>query len=158
MVDYPERCRSIKKMVDHQRGGVLEQYGPGEHQQRGGVILAQHGPRCGAHRDFGTFTLIFPDGTSGLEVLLDEDKEIWRPVDLSAADSAVLLFGWCANIRSNGRVPAALHRVSDGFGCPKIQKSGFWFSPFWKIPLRSFSHFLSFLIIFQSEASRRWNI
>lgn len=27
--------------------------------------------------------------------------------------SAILLFGWCTQIRSNGRIPAALHRVTD---------------------------------------------
>ena len=30
--------------------------------------------------------------------------------------SAVLLFGWGANIRSNDRIPAALHRVEDAGG------------------------------------------
>lgn len=43
-------------------------------------------------------------------MLIDDD--IWHPVELGKT-SAVLLFGWCANIRSNDRVPAALHRVSD---------------------------------------------
>ena len=71
-----------------------------------------HGPRCGAHRDFGTLTLIFPNGTPGLEVILDEKEDLWRPVEVSPG-SAVLLFGWCANMRSNGRVPAVLHRVAD---------------------------------------------
>ena len=75
--------------------------------------------------------------TSGLEVLLDRDKEIWRPLDLTTADSAIcaLLFGWCANIRSDGHVPtdrAALHQDSDGFRV--VRTSGF---PFWKVPLAS---------------------
>lgn len=27
--------------------------------------------------------------------------------------TAILLFGWCTQIRSNGRIPVALHRVTD---------------------------------------------
>ena len=87
MVDYPERPTIANRNAN------------------------DHGPRCGAHRDFGTLTLIFPNGTSGLEVLL-EDGKTWRPLEVSLG-SAVLLFGWCANIRSNDRIPAALHRVED---------------------------------------------
>ena len=51
--------------------------------------------------------------TSGLEVLLDRDKEIWRPLDLTTADSAIcaLFFGWCANIRSDGHVPTVPHYI-----------------------------------------------
>ena len=90
MVDYPERLPIANRNAD------------------------DHGPRCGAHRDFGTLTLIFPNGTSGLEVL-SEDGKTWRPLEVSSG-SAVLLFGWCANIRSNNRIPAALHRVEDARG------------------------------------------
>ena len=90
MVDYPERPPIANRNAN------------------------DHGPRCGAHRDFGTLTLIFPNGTSGLEVLL-EDGKTWRPLEVSLG-SAVLLFGWCANIRSNDRIPAALHRVEDAGG------------------------------------------
>jgi len=86
MVDYPSRAAAHHRQKD------------------------DHGPRCGAHRDFGTFTIIFPDETPGLEVLLDDT---WYPVTCSDGNSVVLLFGWCANIRSNDRVPAALHRVHD---------------------------------------------
>ena len=86
-----------------------------DYPSRPSNIDENRGPRCGAHRDFGTITIIFPDDTSGLEVLLDEKKEVWRPLDVSSG-SAILLFGWCANIRSNDRVPAALHRVVDAPG------------------------------------------
>ena len=49
-----------------------------------------------------------------MQVLLDEESGgAWRPVSVPPAGSAVLLFGWCANVRSNDRVPAALHRVVD---------------------------------------------
>ena len=47
----------LNRMVDYQPRPVSDMRDPSE-----------HGPRCGAHRDFGTFTLIFPDGVAGLEV------------------------------------------------------------------------------------------
>ena len=49
--------------------------------------------------------------------MLDEQKAVWRPVEV-AAGSEVLVFGWCANVRSNDRVPAALHRVVDAAAGP----------------------------------------
>lgn len=89
-----------------------------------------YGPRCGAHRDFGTMTIIFPDGTPGLEVLKDDGT--WSLVTCQRPDSAILLFGWCANIRSNDRVPAALHRVRDvsvGDFVPRRTAAVFFLAP-----------------------------
>lgn len=69
-----------------------------------------------------------------MQVLLDEEKGAWRPVDVPAG-SAVLLFGWCANVRSNDRVPAALHRVVDAApkaaagGVPQRQSAVFFLAP-----------------------------
>ena len=73
-------------------------------------LSESHGPRCGAHRDFGTLTLIFPDEVPGLEVNV---SGTWRQVEVTSPGAAVLLFGWCTAIRSNDRVPATLHRVGD---------------------------------------------
>lgn len=53
--------------------------------------------------------LVFPSH-SGLEVFLDGK---WQDIDVPAPDTAVMLFGWCTQIRSNGRIPALLHRVKD---------------------------------------------
>lgn len=65
-------------------------------------------PRCSEHRDFGTFTLIMTTGP-GLQVFYQGQ---W--IDVPSNDNgAILLFGWCTQIRSNGRIPAALHRVID---------------------------------------------
>jgi isopenicillin N synthase-like dioxygenase len=68
-------------------------------------------PRCGEHRDFGSMTLVFSD-RPGLEIFMDGE---WRPIEQPEEDasstSAILLFGWCTEIRSNGRIRAALHRV-----------------------------------------------
>ena len=66
-------------------------------------------PRCGEHRDFGSFTLIFP-GSPGLEIFTGGE---WRQIDAVPEGNAILMFGWCTQIRSNGRLPAALHRVGD---------------------------------------------
>eukprot|EP00274_Cyanoptyche_gloeocystis_P004132 CAMPEP_0196653570 /NCGR_PEP_ID=MMETSP1086-20130531/3212_1 /TAXON_ID=77921 /ORGANISM="Cyanoptyche gloeocystis , Strain SAG4.97" /LENGTH=369 /DNA_ID=CAMNT_0041984845 /DNA_START=180 /DNA_END=1289 /DNA_ORIENTATION=+ len=62
-------------------------------------------PRCGEHRDYGTFTLIFQDQIGGLECKLGDT---WIPVP---AGEVVLMWGWCSSIVSNDRIKAALHRV-----------------------------------------------
>lgn len=67
-------------------------------------------PERGEHRDFGSFTLIFPDNT-GFQVNVDGRE--WADLPHVEEGTAILLFGWCTQIRSNGRIPAALHRVTD---------------------------------------------
>lgn len=63
--------------------------------------------RCGEHRDYGTFTLIFQDGSvGGLEVY---NNGSWVPVPPNAG--MIFLWGWSAAILSNGRIQAPLHRV-----------------------------------------------
>eukprot|EP00956_Cyclotella_meneghiniana_P045862 scaffold388056_cov73-Cyclotella_meneghiniana.AAC.1 len=69
-------------------------------------------PRCGDHRDFGSWTLVFPD-EMGFQVFMNGE---WMDVPRVEEGSALLLFGWCTQIRSNGRIPAVLHRVSDAEG------------------------------------------
>jgi hypothetical protein len=66
-------------------------------------------PRCGEHRDFGWYTLIFAK-EPGLQVQVEDGSwvDVVPPV---GGDGAILMFGWCTQIRSNGRIPAALHRV-----------------------------------------------
>jgi phosphoenolpyruvate synthase/pyruvate phosphate dikinase len=66
-------------------------------------------PRCGDHRDFGSFTLIFPSA-AGFQVQVDGE---WKDLPAVQEGTAILLFGWCTQIRSNGRIPAVLHRVTD---------------------------------------------
>lgn len=61
---------------------------------------------CGAHTDYGTFSIIFQDGTPGLE--LEEAPGVWVPVP---GDATVVLTGWCAVILSGGHISAAKHRV-----------------------------------------------
>ena len=68
-------------------------------------------PRCGEHRDFGSFSLIFAN-CPGLQVW-HESASSWSAVPAAPPGSALLLFGWCTQIRSNGRIPARLHRVTD---------------------------------------------
>jgi len=65
------------------------------------------GPRCGEHRDYGTFTIVFQDGAvGGLEFEVDGR---WVPVP--AYVDAVVSWGWCGAILSNDGVHAAKHRV-----------------------------------------------
>ncbi|KAL5589698.1 hypothetical protein FOVSG1_011565 [Fusarium oxysporum f. sp. vasinfectum] len=63
---------------------------------------------CGAHTDHGTFTIIFQDGTSGLEIEHAEQPGLWVPVP---GDATVVLAGWCAVILSEGNIRATRHRV-----------------------------------------------
>ncbi|KAE8423612.1 hypothetical protein BDV36DRAFT_242945 [Aspergillus pseudocaelatus] len=63
---------------------------------------------CGAHTDYGTFTIIFQDGTPGLELEDADAPGSWVP---APGDATVILTGWCAVILSGGRITAARHRV-----------------------------------------------
>lgn len=63
---------------------------------------------CGAHTDYGTFTIIFQDGTAGLEMEAPEEPGTWLPVP---GDATVLLCGWCAVVLSGSKVAAVRHRV-----------------------------------------------
>jgi Isopenicillin N synthase and related dioxygenases len=70
---------------------------------------------CGAHTDYGTFSIIFQDGTPGLE--LEETPGTWVPVP---GDATVVLTGWCAVILSGGRISAAKHRVRRAPGVRRL--------------------------------------
>ncbi|KAI8940371.1 hypothetical protein NX059_004064 [Plenodomus lindquistii] len=64
-------------------------------------------PRCGEHRDYNTYTIVFQDGdVGGLEF---EVEGVWKPVPANV--DAVISWGWCAAILSNDVVKAAKHRV-----------------------------------------------
>ena len=63
---------------------------------------------CGAHTDYGTFSIIFQDGQPGLEAEAPENPGTWIPVP---DDATIVLCGWCALILSGGRVRAVRHRV-----------------------------------------------
>jgi len=67
----------------------------------------EEGRRCGEHRDYGTFTLIFQDGkVGGLEIF---QNGAWTQIPKDAP--VIFLWGWSATILSNGRIQAPLHRV-----------------------------------------------
>ncbi|KAK3065184.1 hypothetical protein LTS18_007070 [Coniosporium uncinatum] len=63
---------------------------------------------CGAHTDYGTFSIIFQDGTAGLEMEAPEAPGMWVPVP---GDATILLCGWCAVVLTGGKIAAVRHRV-----------------------------------------------
>lgn len=79
-------------------------------------------PRCRAHRDFGSFTLIFAR-EPGLQVqgAGSDDDQAWIDIAVPATGCALLLFGFVTQVRSNGRLHAAQHRVVDA---PEAALSG----------------------------------
>ena len=75
-------------------------------------MTSKAAPRCGDHRDFGSWTLVFPS-EAGFQVYMNDE---WMDLPHVEEGCALLLFGWCTQIRSNGRIPAVLHRVTDAEG------------------------------------------
>jgi hypothetical protein len=63
---------------------------------------------CGAHTDYGTFSIIFQDGTGGLEFENPSSNDTWIPIP---GDATVVLAGLCAVILTGAGVVAARHRV-----------------------------------------------
>jgi hypothetical protein len=63
---------------------------------------------CGAHTDYGTFSIIFQDGTGGLEFEDPNSDDTWIPIP---GDATVVLAGWCAVILTGAGVVAARRRV-----------------------------------------------
>ncbi|RFU30508.1 hypothetical protein B7463_g5834, partial [Scytalidium lignicola] len=65
------------------------------------------GPRCGEHRDYGTYTMVFQDGSvGGLEF---EVNGKW--IQVPANVDAVVSWGWCSAILSDNQIKASKHRV-----------------------------------------------
>ncbi|KAF8588991.1 hypothetical protein K439DRAFT_492610 [Ramaria rubella] len=65
-------------------------------------------PRCGVHRDYGTFSIVFQNGAStGLEYLQPNSIQ-W--ISVPKMDAAIV-WGWSAAILSGDRVHASRHRV-----------------------------------------------
>jgi isopenicillin N synthase-like dioxygenase len=73
------------------------------------ILQLQTAPTgCGARTDYGTFSIIFQNGTPGLELEDADAPGIWIPVP---GDVIVILTGWCALVLSGGRIRPARHRV-----------------------------------------------
>lgn len=64
--------------------------------------------RCGAHKDFGTITLLCQDGLGGLEVL---HKGKWKPITPHPDAYIFVNFGMCLEMIYG--IPALVHRVVD---------------------------------------------
>lgn len=71
---------------------------------------------CGEHTDYGTFSIIFQDGTGGLEIEDPSSNDTWIPIP---GDATVVLAGWCAVILTGVGVVAARHRVRRTSGIRK---------------------------------------
>lgn len=85
-------------------------------------------PRCGAHRDYGTFSVILyvpqsslldvkakvtlsssqNGASSGLEYMAPSMPNKWNAIP---ATDVAIVWGWCSAILSGDRVRAAMHRV-----------------------------------------------
>ena len=65
-------------------------------------------PRLAEHRDFGFITLIQATHP-GLQVRIGNK---WQDLPPIPNGTAIMMGGWCAKVRSNGRIPATLHRVT----------------------------------------------
>jgi isopenicillin N synthase-like dioxygenase len=63
---------------------------------------------CSAHTDYGTFSIIFQDGTAGLEMEAPEAPSKWVPVP---GNATILSCGWCAVVLNGGKIAAVRHRV-----------------------------------------------
>ncbi|PGH00051.1 hypothetical protein AJ79_08322 [Helicocarpus griseus UAMH5409] len=80
-----------------------------------GSGVDNEGPRCGEHRDYGIFTVVFQDReVGGLEFEVDGQ---WRQVPVEV--DAVVSWGWCGAVLSNDAITAAKHRpgVEDNAAC-----------------------------------------
>lgn len=73
--------------------------------------------------DFSSYflsILLFPTPTkkvfpsrNGFQINVNDNDE-WVDVKIpTRGNVAIMVFGWCTQIRSNGRIPACLHRVTD---------------------------------------------
>jgi isopenicillin N synthase-like dioxygenase len=79
----------------------------------------RHG--CGEHRDYGTATIIFQDGSGGLE-FQDPQTDEWHSVP---GHETVIVWGWSGHVLSGGKAVAIKHRVKS-IGGPR-RNTAVWF-------------------------------
>lgn len=72
---------------------------------------------CGAHTDYSTFTIIFQDGTLGLEMEDAEQPGVWIPMP---RDATVVLAGWCSVILSSSCIRVTHHWVRRTLGVRRL--------------------------------------
>lgn len=104
MIDYypsEEEKQSSSEQAIRRRGSAAS-----------GAAAAR--PRLAEHRDFGFLTLI-QASLPGLQVRIGNE---WKNVPAVPQGTAILMGGWCAKIRTNGRMSAILHRVPKHFDAP----------------------------------------
>ncbi|KAG8940166.1 hypothetical protein FRC04_005610 [Tulasnella sp. 424] len=92
-----------------------------------GKQASEEAARCGAHRDYGTFSIILQNGaSSGLEYASSTAPSGWKSVP--STDVAVV-WGWCASILSNDRIQAAHHRVQSTAADTRRQSAVLFVAP-----------------------------
>ncbi|CAF9940667.1 MAG: hypothetical protein HETSPECPRED_002480 [Heterodermia speciosa] len=89
---------------------------------------------CGAHRDYGTFSIIFQDKTALTALEAEVSPGIWVPVP---PDATVVVCGWCAAVLSGGEIKAVRHRVRRVPGVRRISAVLF-VAPDLEVKLRPF--------------------
>ncbi len=81
---------------------------------------------AGAHTDYGTITLLFSDGVTGLQ--LYDSQGHWRDVEVAAGDVLVNT-GDLMSLWSNGLYPSTLHRVQPRLSQPARYSLAFFVDP-----------------------------
>jgi len=128
---YERMSSVVDKILDFVAYGIHLQYGLEDipdlkliHQTKHFNMRFLHYPyskragvlRCGAHKDFGTITLLCQDNTGGLEVLNPDGQ--WEPIRPHPTASLWINFGICLEMLYG--IPALVHRVVD----PSEHKGG----------------------------------
>eukprot|EP00494_Astrolonche_serrata_P001560 UN01566 len=68
--------------------------------------------RCGAHRDYGTISLICQDSVGGLEIQMPDHS--WFEVQNNQSEACLFMnFGLALQILTGDKVPAVVHRVTE---------------------------------------------
>lgn len=89
---------------------MLDYFPSGHHSKSSHKAAASTAPRLAEHRDFGFITFIQATHP-GLQIKSNTSNK-WQNLPPLSKGTAIMMFGWCTHVRSNGRIPAVLHRVT----------------------------------------------
>jgi len=106
--ELSEFCDGNPSMTGSENWRMVD-YFPIRHEDEETAV----GPRCGKHRDYGSFTIIVAD-QPGFEVYNTATGEWIDVYKKEGPGKAIVIGGYCLEILSGCRIPAALHRVVQG--------------------------------------------